>query len=86
MVVIDSVNSKEADGSRRGHLIADIWDGLCGLQQWKMGFVRRFANHVAHALARVAVKQGVEGLWTENPPDCIADLLVAEQSALPLDY
>jgi hypothetical protein len=74
---LDAVNSKEEDASRRGHLIDDIWAALHGFQQWQMLYIRRTANRVAHALARVAVKR--------TPLICIADLLVSEQLPLPLD-
>lgn len=69
------------DGSRRGHLIADhIRTNLYGFQQWQIMHVRRTANRVAHAPARVAVKQGsIERMWTGEPPDCIATIIVAEK-------
>jgi hypothetical protein len=84
-VVVDSVNSDVADCSRRGHMIADIREGLREFQCWEIKYVRRTANNIAHVLARAAVQQGVEGIWTEIPPDCIVELLVAEQLALPRD-
>jgi hypothetical protein len=58
-------------------------EGLRDFQCWEMKYVPRTANSIAHVLARAAVQQGVEGMWTENPPDCIVELLVAEHLALP---
>jgi hypothetical protein len=68
-------------------MIADIREGLRDFQLWEMNYVRRTANSIAYALglARAAVQQEIEGLWTENSPNCFVDLIVAEQLNLPRD-
>ena len=67
-------------------MIADIREGLRYFRFWEMNYVRQYANNIAHVFARAAVQQGVEGLRTENPPDCIVDMLVTEQLALPCTW
>jgi hypothetical protein len=55
---------------------------LQGLPCWKMMYVRREANQIAHKLARMASSQVMDSLWNFFPPDCIAETIIAEQSAM----
>jgi hypothetical protein len=50
-----------------------------------MMYVRREANQIAHKLARMAStsSQVMDSLWNFYfPPDCIAETIIAEQSAM----
>ena len=81
-IVVDVVLSTKPDWSRKGHLVEDIQVELQSLQCWKMVYVRLEANQTAHKLARMASRQMEDRLWTSGPPKCIAETIVAEQSAL----
>jgi Asp-tRNA(Asn)/Glu-tRNA(Gln) amidotransferase B subunit len=35
----------------------------------------REANWVAHELARLAIKQGMDAMWCYDPPKCIQELI-----------
>ncbi|XP_059461784.1 uncharacterized protein LOC132190750 [Corylus avellana] len=80
--IVDAVNSTEPDWSRIGHLVDDIRMEIQTFTSWKVAYVRREANHVAHMLARMATTQIMDRLWTFVPPDCIAETIVSEQTAL----
>jgi hypothetical protein len=64
-----------------GHVIEDIKVGLRNFQQWKVSFTKREGNQVAHLLAKFAVKNGVDIVWSESP-DCIRETVLLEQFAL----
>ncbi|XP_059435474.1 GDSL esterase/lipase 7-like [Corylus avellana] len=59
--VIEAVTSKNPDDSSRGQLIVDIRSYLRPILAWEMRYVRRDGNKVAHALARMAIKDTIFG-------------------------
>jgi ribonuclease HI len=80
--VVTAVLSTEPDDSSKGQITTDIRATLRAVPWWEMNHTRRDANRVAHALAELAVKQSVNGVWFSNPPDCISELLRADISAV----
>jgi hypothetical protein len=76
------VLSTEPDWSRKEHLVEDIRVELQSLPRWKMAYVRREANQTAHKLAQMASSQMMDRLLTYIPADCIAETIIAEQSAI----
>jgi ribonuclease HI len=81
-VVVEVVNSKIFDDSCRGHLTEDIRTMLLHLSCWEIGYVRRVENKVAHVLARLALNNNLNRVWQYDPPECIREILDAEQFAL----
>ncbi|XP_059461774.1 uncharacterized protein LOC132190739 [Corylus avellana] len=79
--VVDAVNSAEEDRSKVGHIIEDIKSEVQSFVRWKMTFIRREGNNVAHVLAKYASHHALNNTWQE-PPDCIRDLILLESSAL----
>jgi hypothetical protein len=45
-----------------------------------MTFVKRDGNKAAHLLSKYAVRHAVDKFWQE-PPDCIREILLLEQSS-----
>jgi ribonuclease HI len=82
--VVDAVNSSEEDKSWLGHLFEDIKGELSSFDGWKMSFVRRKGNHVAHGLARFAVRHAAAETWNGAVPECICELVALEQLALEI--
>ena len=74
--VVDAVNSVDVDKSWLGHVIEDIKMELKSLAHWKMAFVKREGNQVAHNLAKYAVMNCISNSWHDTPSECIRDLLV----------
>ena len=58
----------------------DIKDEVRTVPQWKLSFVRRDGNKVAHVLSKLAVQHDMDQEWVA-PPECIRDLLLLEQFA-----
>jgi hypothetical protein len=81
-IVVDAMNSSEEDRSWLGHLFEDIKGELSSFDGWKMSFVRRDGNHVAHKLAWFAVTHNVAETWSGAVPACICELVALEQLAL----
>jgi hypothetical protein len=81
-IVVDAVNSNEEDRSWVGHLFEDIKGELSSFDGWRMSFVRRDGNDVAHKLARFAVNHNATETWSGAAPDCICELVALEQLAL----
>ena len=79
--LVDAVNGEEADWSLIGHVVEDIKTGLWHFLQRKMSFVKRDGNQVTYLLAKFAVKNGVDIVWSESL-DCIHETVLLEQFAL----
>ena len=77
-VVVDAVNSAEADGSWLGHLIEDIKRNLISLAGWRMSFVRREGNHMAHKLTKYAILKNITATWRGEVPACLHDQIALE--------
>ena len=61
-----------------GPVSEDVKMMLRERDQWKISWVRRSANSVAHALAREGVSSEMCTVWLHQPPDCILHTLAAE--------
>lgn len=46
--------------------------------------MKRVANSAAHELAKVATKNIIYKIWTEEVPTCIFDIITVEQLVLPV--
>ena len=75
--VVSAVLSTEPDDSSKAQVTTDIRTTLRAVPWWEMKHTRRDANRVAHALAELAVKQSVNGVWLSNPSDCNTALSVS---------
>lgn len=53
--VVDAVNCVEDDRSRMGHVMEDLKVEVQSILQWKMSFIKREGNNVAHVLAKYMV-------------------------------
>jgi ribonuclease HI len=80
-VVIDALLNGDEDRSPMGNVIEDIKEELCIVPHWKVSFVRRDGNKVAHVLAKYALNCDLDQEWVK-PSDCIQDLLLLEHLAL----
>ena len=83
-VVVDDVHTMEQNEGGRGLLAEDIRSSLETFSSWKLEFVRRELNQVAHVLARLASKSNMERVWEREPPDCIREIMELERIALHL--
>ena len=54
--VVEAIKSGALDDSSRGHLLEDIRVSLRGVPEWRMEFVHREGNKVAHQLAAWALR------------------------------
>lgn len=81
-LVVDAVNSGEANWSRIGHLMEDLKMLLCTFTQWEVRHVRRQANFAAHSLAKMAAHSGLDWTWLKEISNCISDIIRIEQSSL----
>jgi ribonuclease HI len=79
--VVDAMNNGGEERSYLGIVAEDLTTKILQIQQWKMSFIKRDGNKIAHVLAKYAIQHGVEFMWT-SPPDCIRELLLLEQFAL----
>ncbi|XP_059429127.1 uncharacterized protein LOC132162934 [Corylus avellana] len=84
-VVINAVNSAETDWSRIGLMVTDIKRELETLSQWRMQFVPRGSNGVAHILSKEATTSFLNKCWINEVPDCIKDLVLLESRAVSFD-
>jgi ribonuclease HI len=84
-VVVEAITSGDLDESSRGHLLEDIRVSLRGVPRWKLNFVRREGNKVAHQLAAWALREEVNKVWLYHPPIWLQSLLKADISALSSD-
>jgi ribonuclease HI len=80
-VVIDALLSDDEVRSHMGNVIEDIKEELRTVPHWKVSFVRREGNKIAHVLAKTALNCNLDQEWVE-PPECIQDLLLLEHLAL----
>jgi hypothetical protein len=71
--VVDAVNDVGTDRSSLGLVIEDIRKELNSLAMWKMTFIRREGNHVAHQLAKYVVLSGNSNSWCATAPACICE-------------
>jgi ribonuclease HI len=79
--IVDAVNCGGNNQSRVGHMVEDFQVQARSLSNWKMTFVKREGNNVAHLLAKHAKTYALNILWF-IPPECIRESVLLEQFAL----
>jgi ribonuclease HI len=77
-VVIKAIHSEEVDGSCLGVIVADIKSELQAFPQWRLAFVRREGNEMAHFLSREATKTLTDRSWLNEVPECLNNELRTE--------
>ena len=73
--VINAVQIAEIDGSCLSVIVADIQGEMQSFQQWRLAFVRRKGNAVAHCLSKAATKHLIDQSWFSEIPDCVVNVL-----------
>jgi hypothetical protein len=77
--IVQALRNKDPSWSRYGQLIEDTKAKLNSLPFWTVSHVCRNANEPAHRLAQAAIHQSCEGVWLQNIPGFIQNLVLAEQ-------
>ena len=62
-----------------GHLIDNVKLSLNAFSKWRVNHVYHEANRVVHGLAKLALEQVNDTMWSEENPSCIRDILLTEQ-------
>lgn len=79
--VINAINSLGTNWSNKGLLADDIKRELDGLSLWKVMFIRKEGNRVAHVLSKEATTSFLDKDWLFELPDCIRELVLMELNA-----
>jgi hypothetical protein len=74
------LNRDREQGSRYGHEIEDIKELLKFFTSWQALHARRLLNTAAHNLAKQASKAVMDKVWWGFTPECILDIVRAEQN------
>ncbi|KAF5462824.1 hypothetical protein F2P56_018800 [Juglans regia] len=74
-IVIDAVSSGERDDSSLGHLVENLQQKLNSHSRWKLAFIHREGNEVAHQLAKLALHGENDMYWVEEGPEAITSQL-----------
>ena len=80
--VVDAINDVGVDRSNLRLVIEDIRRELNSLAMWKMTFVRREGNHMAHQLVKYVMLSGNSNSWCATAPACICELLTEQPAIL----
>jgi hypothetical protein len=80
--VVKALNSETEDWSRSGHIIKDARFLKQQFLFCEIIYVGREGNNVAHNLAKLAARMGLERQWRDEYPDCISEIIQEEQIAL----
>jgi hypothetical protein len=75
-VIISAIQKQDASSSRYGHLVDDIRVVMSSFPLWQIGHVGRDSNHVAHSLAKAAIKNVSNRKWDHSIPECISDIVL----------
>lgn len=67
-MVVDAINYGEKN----------LYTHLQAFSQWKISYISREANLIAHELAKMATSQIMDKVWVVDPPVCIQNLIVPE--------
>jgi ribonuclease HI len=78
--VVEAINSAGKNWSKIGHIVEDMQHLLRNFTQWKVDVVSRDANNAAHTLAKLAASHGETRTWLGVIPECICEIVLAEQS------
>jgi ribonuclease HI len=79
--IVEAMNHGAEDRSSLGMILEDLKGEATLFQHWKMSFIKREGNQIAHVLAKYATQNAIDKVWA-HPPDCIRDLLLVEHVAL----
>ncbi|XP_059462829.1 uncharacterized protein LOC132191757 [Corylus avellana] len=74
-----AIHEKGLNTSMVGHLIGDVKLNLNIFPRWQVNHVHREGNRVAHGLARMALQQVNDTVWSKECPSCIRDIILTEQ-------
>lgn len=67
-VVVNAVNFEATDWSKIGHLVEDMKMLLSDFSQWQVKGVGFAINSVAHTIAKMATREGVDRTWLGTFP------------------
>ncbi|XP_042962506.1 uncharacterized protein LOC122296780 [Carya illinoinensis] len=82
-VVIDAINSKCEDNSWLSQETEDIQQLIELHPTWRLSFVYRSTNNVAHTVAKVAIKEVEETVWLEDGPEVVITSVTNDVSCIP---
>jgi ribonuclease HI len=77
--VVQVLRSEERSGALFGHLMDEAKLLLQSCHTWEVQHVQRSGNEVAHQLAKLALDQNIEHMWTDSFPSCISEIVMAEK-------
>ena len=80
--IIQALQDRDQNGSRYGQLVEDAKLILNSLPNWQPNHVRRNLNGAAHRLEKLATRHIIDRVWRNEIPNCICDIIQAEQIAL----
>ena len=70
---------EERSGAHFGHLMDEARLLLESCHTWRVQHVQRSGDGVAHQLAKLALAQNTEHMWTDSFPSCIHEIVMAEK-------
>jgi hypothetical protein len=74
------LRSEERSGAQFGHLMDEAYKLLLeSCHMWRVQHVQRSGNEVAHRLAKLALDQNLEHMWTDSFPSCTCEIVMAEK-------
>ena len=77
-VVINAILSEEIDGSCLSVIVSDIQSELQTLHHWRLSFVGREGNEVAHCLSKAATMTLTDRRWFSEILECVINVLRLE--------
>lgn len=77
-VLINAINEAEECRAWFGNLIEDAKMRLKSLPLWKVRFIHREGNRVAHYLAKHGLLLNCESIWIDEYPDVIAHFVLQD--------
>ncbi|XP_059461760.1 uncharacterized protein LOC132190696 [Corylus avellana] len=80
--VVDAITNTGPSWSKYEHIAGDIQEVRKTFRTWEVRHVKRVANEAAHRLAKAAIREEGEGIWLEDTPNSILDVVTLGQSAL----
>ncbi|KAG2725009.1 hypothetical protein I3760_01G047300 [Carya illinoinensis] len=81
-VIIKAVNEENSDYPLYGSIVLDVKEMLMHQKGWKIQYVQRSSNGVAHKLAKEALHIDTEIIWMEESPSCIAECIEKDKDVI----
>ena len=78
--VVGTLNAREKNLAAVGPVTKEIKAMLKNFQDTKISLARRSVNGAAHGLAREGVCRELNNVWTDDPPDCILQIVASGMS------